>query len=102
MLALGWHDSQEKVPLVEPRAELKAMRPVLTTGGVGSLPTSIVATTDGSLGFSTSTTESVLSTVFSTNARSAAPVCWFERRATPWGIAPVRTPPRTLPDASSV
>ena len=66
MLPLGWHDSQEKVPLLEARPAMNIVRPWRITSGVGSSPTSKVPTTSGSEGSRTSTTETLLSTVLRT------------------------------------
>ena len=44
VLPSGWQLPQEWLPVVEAKALLKAMLPVAHGGGVGSLPTFVVAT----------------------------------------------------------
>ena len=66
MLPSGWQLSQEKVSFVEANAFMKAMRPLRTASGVGSLPTRIFFRWSRALGSRTSTTETVFSSVFST------------------------------------
>jgi hypothetical protein len=66
VLLSGWQLSHEKVPVVEPKALLKAMRPRRTASGVGSLPTGIFVTWTRFAGFETFTTDTVFSRVLST------------------------------------
>ena len=83
----------------EASASLKAMRPRLTTGWVGS-SRAMVAVTMGAAGLLKSTTETLLSKAFNTHAICAAPAV-LEASATPRGPAPTATRPNTAPDSAS-
>ena len=83
----------------EASAALKAMRPCLTTGSVGSSSV-IVAATRGASSKLKSTTETEFSTAFSTHACRGAPL-GAETKAIPRGAAPTATRPSTVPSLAS-
>ena len=95
----GWQLSHENVPVDEAPASLKAMRPRLMTGGVGSARVTVAATC-GDAGAERSTSETVLATAFSTQARAGAPPA-SHSRAMPRGTAPTPVRPSTSPVAAS-
>ena len=99
MCPSGWQLSQENVPVEEASASLNAMRPWRSPGSVGS-SSWIVAVTLGAETFPTSTSDTVLETVFSTQASLGAP-SESDTSAMPRGTAPTATRPRTSPVPAS-
>ncbi len=92
----GWQLAQAKVPLEEPAAVLKAMRPSRTASGVGSSPTGTVATAESAPPGPTSTTLTLLPRVFSTYAVPVAKPSG-ESKATPRGMSPTSSVSSTPP-----
>jgi hypothetical protein len=92
VLPSGWQLAHENVPELEAKLELNAIAPRRTAAGVGSLPTSIFATSTRFDGSDTFTTDTVFSSVFSTYAVCAAPPA-PERSATPRGICMPKSAP---------
>lgn len=99
MLPSGWQLSQLKVPVVDAPASLKAIRPALTTGSVGSL-SAIVVSSAGLDRSESDTTEMLFDAALSTHACRGAPLS-SESSAIPRGTASTATRPRTSPLSTS-